>query len=230
MKTRIAAILIAAGALSALASASAEAALVPIYRNGMESTAQRAQLIKLAGGGCARGGSEGTLRITVGKKTEACSYRTPVLGRDLEIAATERLLSGTPTALQNKAYLGLQLRAGGGAKYELRVFPLQGKVQLVRVVEGETEYLAIEKKVATVMGINKANALRLDAINVTKGAEKGQAKISAYVGGALVAEASDEVPGELAGMASAITVGAPKRAEGVIASVDDVVVRVPSPF
>ena len=35
-------------------------------------------------------------RIVVGKRTRDCSYRTPVLGRDLEIAATERLLSGTP--------------------------------------------------------------------------------------------------------------------------------------
>ena len=96
-------------------------------------TAQRAQLIKLAGASCTRGGSDGALRIAVGKATDACSYRTPVLGRDLEIAATERLLSGTPTALQRKAYLGLELRAGAGAKYQLLVFPLQRKVQLVKV-------------------------------------------------------------------------------------------------
>ena len=55
-----------------------------------------------------------------------------MLGRDLEISATERLLSGTPEALQRKAYLGLELRAGAGAKYQLLAFPLQRKVQLVK--------------------------------------------------------------------------------------------------
>ena len=80
------------------------------------------------------------------------------------------------------------------------------------------------------MGVNKANALRLRAINVRSGPEKGQAKLSAYVGGELVAEATDEAAGELTGGASAVAIGATKNANGVIGSIDDVVVRVPSPF
>jgi hypothetical protein len=230
MKKRLTTVVLAAFAAGLLACSLAGAAMIGIYRNGMETTAQRAQLVKLSGGACTRGGSEGALRIAIGKKTEACAYRTPVLGRDLEIAATERLLSGTPPAVQQKAYLGLQLRAGSGAKYQLLVFPLQRKVQLVRVAEGETEFLAIKKNVATVMGVNKANALRLRAINVASGPEKGQAKLQAFLGSELVAEATDEFPGEVGGLASAVSVGAAKSADGVIASVDDVVVRVPSPF
>ena len=97
---------LAAARRGLLVAAVAGAAMIGIYRNGMETTAQRAQLVKLAGASCARGGSDGALRIAIGKATDACSYRTPVLGRDLEIAATERLLSGTPKALQRKAYLG----------------------------------------------------------------------------------------------------------------------------
>jgi hypothetical protein len=153
-----------------------------------------------------------------------------VLGRDLEISATERLLSGTPSALQRKAYLGLELRAGAGAKYQLLAFPLQRKVQLVKFTPTGTEYLGIAKEVKTLMGVNKANSLRLQAINVTSGPERGQAKLLAYVGGTVVTEATDESPGELTGRASSVTVGAVKGANGVIASVDDVVVRVPSPF
>jgi hypothetical protein len=230
MRMRIAAILLAAAAAALLVSAVAGAAMIGIYRNGMETTAQRAQLVKLSGGSCTRGGSDGALRIAIGKATDACSYRTPVLGKNLEISATERLLSGTPPAAQHKAYLGLELRAGAGAKYQLLAFPLQRKVQLVKVSAEGAEYLAIQKDVKTVLGVNKANSLRLRALNVTSGPERGQAHLFAYVGGVLVAEATDEGAGEITGSASAVSIGATKGADGVIGSVDDVVVRIPSPF
>jgi len=230
MKTRFGAVSAAACLVALLAVAAAGAAMIGIYRNGMETTAQRAQLIKLAGAECTRGGSAGALRIAVGKRTDACSYRTPVVGRDLEISATERLLSGTPPKLQRKAFLGLELRAGAGAKYQLLAFPLQRKVQLVKFTAAGTEYLTIAKDVKGLMGVNKANALRLQAVNVTSGPEKGQAKLLGYVGGDLVAEASDQAAGELTGEASSIAVGAVNSASGVIASVDDVVVRVPVDF
>jgi hypothetical protein len=230
MKTRFGAIFAVACLTAMLVAASVGAAMIGIYRNGMETTAQRAQLIKLAGASCARGGSDGALRIAIGKATDACSYRTPVLGKDLEISATERLLSGTPTALQHKAYLALELRAGAGAKYQLLAFPLQRKVQLVKVTAEGSEYLAIAKNVKTLMGVNKANALRLRAVNVTSGPERGRAQLFAYVGGTLAAEATDETGGELTGRASTVSIGALKGANGVIGSVDDVVVRVPVDF
>ncbi len=195
--------------------------MVGLYRNVLDTKAQRSQMVLLAGASCSRAGTAGALRIAVGKGTDACSLRTPVIGRDLEIAATERLLSGTPPALQKKAYLGLELRAGGGAKYQLLAFPLQRKVQLVKVSAEGSEYLAIEKDVKGLMGVNKANALRLRAVN----SEPGKARLSAYVGGTLVAEAKDEVAGEVSGRASAVAIGAAKGGNGVIGSVDDVVVR-----
>jgi hypothetical protein len=226
MRTRLTAVLLAAAAAALLASASAGAAMIGIYRNGMETTAQRAQLIKLSGASCTRGGSEGALRVAIGKGTDACSYRTPVLGRDLEISATERLLSGTPPAVQQKAYLALELRAGGGAKYQMLAFPLQRKVQLIKITAEGSEYLAIQKDVTSLMGINKANALRLRVLKPAP----GQAQLSAYVGGELVSEATDETAGDLSGAASSVAVGATKSANGVIASIDDVVVRVPVAF
>jgi hypothetical protein len=221
MKTRFAAVSLTVGVVTLVLSSLAAAAMVGIYRNGMETIGQRSQLIKLSGASCARSGTGGALRVAVGKRTDACAFRTPVLGRDLEIAATERLLSGTPTGLQKKAYLGLELRAGGGAKYQLLAFPLQRKVQLVKVTSAGSEYLAIEKDVKELMGLNKANALRLRAVN----SEPGKAALSAYVGGALVAEAKDETAGELTGRASTVAIGAINGANGVIGSVDDIVVR-----
>jgi hypothetical protein len=230
MKGRFSAAFLAALAVGALSCAVAGAAMIGIYRNSMETLAQRSQLVKLSGANCARAGASGAMRITLGKKTAACSFRTPVLGRDLEIAATERLLSGTPENLQRKAFLGLELRAGDGAKYQLLVFPRQKKAQLVKVTGEGSKYLAIAKNEKAVMGVNEANVLRLRAVNVASGPEKGQAQLFAYVGDKLVGEATDAGAGELTGRNSAVIVGTIKNGNGVVASVDDVVVRVPSPF
>lgn len=230
MRLRFPAVLLAALAVGLLACAVAGAAMIGIYRNSMGSLAQRKQMVKLSGRSCDRAGVNGAMRVTIGKKTSACSFRTPVLGRDLEIAATERLLSGTPANLQRKAYLGLELRAGGGAKYQLLVFPRQRKAQLIKLTGEGSKYLAIAKNEKAILGVNEANKLRLRAVNVTSGPEKGQARLFAYVGGTLVGEATDDGAGDLSGRASAVTVGTIKNGNGIVASVDDVVVRVPSPF
>lgn len=230
MKGRFSAAFLAALAVGLLACAVAGAAMIGIYRNSMETLAQRSQLVKLSGANCARAGASGAMRITLGKKTAACSFRTPVLGRDLEIAATERLLSGTPENLQRKAFLGVELRAGAGAKYQLLVFPRQKKAQLVKVTAEGSKYLAIAKNEKAVMGVNEANVLRLRAVNITSGPEKGQAQLFAYLGSKLVGEATDAGAGELTGRNSAVIVGTIKNGNGIVASVDDVVVRVPSPF
>ena len=230
MKGRFAATFLVALAVAALACAVAGGAMIGVYRNSLESLAQRSQLVKLSGRNCARAGANGAMRVTLGKKTAACSFRTPVLGRDLEIAATERLLSGTPENLQRKAFLGLELRAGEGFKYQLLVFPRQKKAQLVKVSGEGSKYLAIAKNEKAVMGINEANKLRLRAVNVTSGPDKGQARLFAYVGNTLVGEAKDDAAGDLSGRNSTVVVGTIKNGNGVVASVDDVVVRVPSPF
>lgn len=230
MRLRFPAVLLAALAVGLLACALAGATMIGIYRNSMGSLAQRKQMVKLSGRSCDRAGVSGAMRVTIGKKTSACSFRTPVLGRDLEIAATERLLSGTPVNLQRKAFLGLELRAGAGAKYQLLVFPRQRKAQLIKLTGEGSKYLAIAKNEKAILGVNEANKLRLRAVNVTSGPEKGQARLFAYVGGTLVGEATDDGAGDLSGRASAVTVGTIKNGNGIVASVDDVVVRVPSPF
>jgi hypothetical protein len=230
MKLRFSAAAVAALLAGLLCCAVAGAAMVGIYRNGMESLAQRSQLVKLSGKTCDRAGVGGAMRISVGKATSSCSFRSPVLGRDLEVAATERLLSGTPKSLRKKAYLGLELRAGGGAKYALLAFPGQKKAQLIKVTEAGTKYLAVAKNEKAVAGIDEANTLRLRAVNVTSGPDRGKAQLFAYVGGSLVGEAVDDGAGELPGRASAVVVGTIGNGNGIVASVDDLVVRVPSPF
>jgi hypothetical protein len=167
----------------------------------------------------------------VGKGTKECSYRTPPVGRDLEIAATARLLSSTPKGLRKSTFVALELRAGGGARYQLAVYPLQGKEQLRKVLgDGTVVYLDIEKDLAQLRGLDKANQLRLRAFNVTEGDEKGNCRLVAFVGGKRVSDVTDEGAGDLSGRASGFSVGSAKVAKGAEASFDDVVVRMPSPF
>jgi hypothetical protein len=230
MRLRIAAGFLVTIAALALAG-SAGAALIGVYRNSMESTAQRAQIVKLAGERCARGGSDHAVRVLIGKATRECAYRTPVIGRDLEITAVGRLLSNTPPAIQHSAYLALNLRTGGaGAGYQLAVFPLQSKAQLRKVSSsGQVKYLHVEKGVRT-KGLNGANEMRLRAFNVTSGPEKGSCHILAFVGGQPVADVTDSAAGELEGRASGFSLGALGNAKGAIGSFDDTVIRVPSPY
>lgn len=229
-RTAIFALLITAALAFA---ASASGALVGIYRNGMDSKGQLAQILKLSGSRCARGGAEGAFTITVGKATKECSYRTPVLGRDLEIAATMRLFNRpqVPKSVLRSAYVAVDLRAGGGARYQLAVYPTQRKAQVRKVLaDGSVQYLDIEKNVAQIGGLDKPNQLRLQAFNVTAGEGKGNCLLLAFVGSQAIAEVTDEAAGDLSGRASGFSTGSNKAAKGVQASVDDVVIRVPGPF
>lgn len=231
MKLRTKAVLLTAFAVSLLACSSASAAVIGIYRNNLETLDQRSDLIKISGQACARGGVEGGLRILVGKRTEACALRTPVVGRDLEIVADERLLAGTPKKLQHKAYVGVELRAGGGAKYQYRVFPRQRKVQLLKVTPERTRYLGVEKDVSFVKGVNELNTVRLRATNITSGPEKGRTQLIGLLGNNKILEAVDPAGGELEGRASAVVVGGlAKNATGVVAKIEKIILRVPSPF
>jgi hypothetical protein len=227
MKARFAAVSLAALVAGLTVCAVAGATMVGIYRNGLESQTQRAEMIKLAGRSCKRGGGEDAIRVVLGKKTDSCAYRTPVIGRDLEIAATERILSGTPKPLQQKAYVAVQLRTGGGDKYEVRAFPLQRKAQLIKVSEAGTKYFAVKKNITEIGGINEPTVIRL---RVEKAEGTASASVAAYVGPTVVGEVTDEGAGELTGEFSAVSVGATKIAEGLIGSIDDLVVRVPVTF
>jgi hypothetical protein len=233
MRKRFTGMTLAVAAASLVLSSSAGAALIGIYRNAMETKSQRSEVLKLSGASCNRDSSKSdhVLKIVVGKRTKECSYRTPVVGRDLEVSATMRLLSSTPKQLQRKDFLAVNLRAGGGARYQLAVYPLQRKAQLRKVLPGgKIKYFHIAKNLKTVRGIDGANDLRLHAFNSTTGPEKGSCQLLAFVGGEKVAEATDSAAGELKGRASGFSVGAATNAKGTVASVDDVLVKVPNPF
>jgi hypothetical protein len=215
-----------------LVGAAVAAQTVGIYRNAMSTPGQRGQLSRVLGDDCKRGGSPRALRVQVGKRTDECAYRTQVVGRDLEILATERLLSGTPKRIRNRVFLGLTLRVGGGGGYQLRVFPLQRKYQLVKTTQtGERSFLAIGKQVRRIRGANKANKLRLRAFNMIHTRDPDDARLLVYIGDKRFVNVVDDSAGPLRGRMTAVSVGTPRGfANGAAASFDDVIVRVPNPY
>jgi hypothetical protein len=229
MKAKLAIATVSILALGLIASAVASGAFVAIYRNALETTAQRSEILKLSGKSCARGGGQTTLNITVGKLTEECAYKTPVVGQDLEIAATGSITSATPTAVAKKAFLGLQLRAGAGAKLELRVFPGQKKAQIARITEEGIKFLAVAKNIASLKEVNKPVVLRLRAISGS-GELAATCKIGGYLAGELVVEAEDPACGELKGETTALSAGATNNGVGVVAGFAAIVVRTPVRF
>jgi hypothetical protein len=229
MKAKLAIATVSILALGLIASAVASGAFVAIYRNALETTAQRSEILKLSGKSCARGGGQTTLNITVGKLTEECAYKTPVVGQDLEIAATGSITTATPTAVAKKAFLGLQLRAGAGAKLELRVFPGQKKAQIARITEEGIKFLAVAKDIVSLKEVNKPVVLRLRAISGA-GELAATCKIGGYLAGELVVEAEDPACGELKGETTALSAGATNNGVGVVAGFAAIVVRTPVRF
>jgi hypothetical protein len=204
---------------------------VGIYRNDMDTTSRRSQMVKLSGRNCERGGSRQALRTAVGNRTDECIYRTPVVGRDLEIAATVRLLSGTPRAMRQRVFLAINLRNGGGGKYQLAVFPLQKKYQLRKELpDGTRRFLAVGKNIRRIKGTNRGTEVRLRAFNLTGTRDKDDCRLLVHIGGKRFAVLTDDNAGSLRGRYASVSVGSARSADGAVASFDDVAVRVPSPF
>jgi hypothetical protein len=204
---------------------------VGIYRNDMETNSRRAQMVKLSGRSCERGGSPRALKTELGRRTEECIYRTPVVGRDLEIGATVRLLSGTPREMRQRMFLAVNLRNGGGGKYQLAVFPLQKKFQLRKELpDGTRRFLAVGKNIRRIKGTNRATEVRLRAFNLTETRDNDDCRLLVHVGDKRLAVVTDDNAGSLRGRYASVSVGSARSADGAVASFDDVVVRVPSPF
>jgi hypothetical protein len=227
MKIRIS-LLTAAIAAAFLAITAVATATIPIYANDLASTAGRSQLAGHEGKECKRGGSKKALKVTLGSGTQACSFRPPVVGRDLEISVVGRLLSGTPAKLRGRAYIATALRAGEGGMLTVRVFPAQKKLQLIEInPDGSTRYLAIVKKSAAIRDVNKANRIYLRAFN--QGAP-GTCRVLVRVNGRRLALTDVERCAALTGRDPLIEVGATRGGEGVVASFAKLRIGVPDPF
>ncbi len=81
-----------------------------IYGNNMDTAGKRGQMRGVSGRACDRGGSRIALKVEVGKRTRQCVYRTPAIGRDVEVIVTERVLSGTLESIRKLRTRGIEKR------------------------------------------------------------------------------------------------------------------------
>ncbi len=213
----------------AAAAAAALAATIPIYSNDMSSAGVRKQVVRLSGSQCSRGGGHRALKVTVGKRTRECQLRTPVVGANLDIKTTARLLAGTPRALQAKVFVAVALRDGNGGQYQLAVYPKKGSFQLRRDLppDGSRTLLAKGKSRA-IKPVGKPNKMRLQAFS----SPDGTTHLIGFVNGRKVGSVTEDAhtATALSGRFSAISVGSEKAAKGATASFDDLSVAVPDPF
>lgn len=210
-------------AVPAIASAS-----IPVYSNALNTTGARSQLVKHEGAECKRGSSKSAFRVELGARTRLCAFSAPVVGRDLEVAVTGRLLSGTPKKVRSRAYLAAALRVGDGGGIVARVFPLQKKMQLILTTpEGETRYLAIAKKEQAIRGLDQANRIFLRAFNQ---GEPGNCRVVVRVNGRRLAVVDAAHCARLSGRDTVIQAGSLSGGKGLIASFAKLGISVPDPF
>lgn len=225
--TRIAISLAVLG--SAVASSAALGASIPVYTNAMSSSGARSDLARTGEGKCVRGAGAATLKVTVGQRTRECQLRTPVIGSNLDITATARLLAGTPKELQRRVFVAVGARDGGDGRYQLAVFPGKGTFQLRRDVPPDAARTLLAKgDVKSVKGVGKPNKLRLQTFPTPS----GQTRVTAFVNGRNVASVLEEAhsASTVTGRFTTLSVGSAKAAKGAKASFDDLTVAVPDPF
>jgi hypothetical protein len=214
---------------SAATAAVALGAAIPIYSNDMSTTGARSQLVRIGDGKCMRSAGAEALKIAVGERTQECQLRTPVIGGNLDIIATARLLQGTPSEMQARVFVGVGARDGNDGQYELAVFPKKGSFQLRRDVPPNGDRTLLAKgKANVVKDVGKPNKLRLQVFP-TPG---GETRVTGYVNGRKVASVIEDAhaASTVTGRFSTLSVGSAKAAKGAKASFDDLKVAVPDPF
>ncbi|MEX1219115.1 MAG: hypothetical protein WEB05_01860 [Solirubrobacterales bacterium] len=220
----------AAASLSLVSAASAQS--VAIYSNSLKSANGRDQIIKKGPGTCTRGGSAVALRFTAGKRTKACNFAVPVVGRDIELGATGRIFKSVPAKLKKSIFLALNLRhASDGSQYQLAVFPSGRRFQIRKTFpNGSTIVLKAGRDVPSIRDFGGANRMGLRAYNGVSDLPTSTARLVAYVNGKMVGVVDDERGSELKGRDSSFSIASARNATGTTGSFNDVVVRIPSPF
>jgi hypothetical protein len=214
---------------SAISAAAALGASIPIYTNLMSSTAARSQLVQLGKSTCSRGAGKGVLNISVGKATRECQYRTPVVGTNLDMTVTARLLTSTPSSIQARTFVAISLRDGDNGQYQFAVFPKKGSYQLRRDVPPKaSQTLLAHGKAKAVAPVGKAEKMRLQAFPTPD----GSTRLTIFLNGKKLTTVVDDAhtAATLTGRFSAVSVGSNKAAKGAAASFDDLTVAVPDPF
>jgi hypothetical protein len=169
--------------------------------------------------------------ISVGRDTVECTYRTTVAGPSLDISATGRLLSSTPTAIRGKTFLSVSVRHGSNSEYELAVFPKTKQYKLFRRHTGARDVVQ-QGQLNRINGVGQRNKLRLRAFAPGSG-DPGELKVfinDKRVKGISVTPNFNGMEGQDSTVSVAQRFGASGTIRGAKATFDSIVVRTRNPF
>lgn len=215
-----------AAAAALLALAGGALAAVTIYRNGFPGPVRMSEMRKVSeGGSCGRSNAGKTMSVRLGRRTLACSYRTPAIGKDLEIAVTGELSRKTPAALRRRVALAVAVRSGVRSDYTLTVYPGRRRWVLSRAArpaagEDVTRTTLGAGREDFIRGSGRRNRLRIRAFGDT---------ITAWVNEKIVARYTDPNTRPLTGRQATVSLLADRAARGGVARFDSVTVLVPDP-
>lgn len=217
----------------AVAAESRAASAITIYKNELNTSERQAQITKFAarGSSCSRQPRPAAVRVKVGRGTNECFMRIPVVGKSVEVSAVGRLFKATPKAIRGRTYVALSLRSStNGARYQLAVYPAARKFQLKKILPDGTVRFFAAGKASRIKGVGEANRMTLRAFNGVGGAPSSTARLVASVNGKRLAFADDVEGSSLSGTAATFSVGSTRPAKGALASFGSLAARIPDPF
>ncbi|MGI8633049.1 MAG: hypothetical protein ACR2NA_10975 [Solirubrobacterales bacterium] len=235
----VASALVALGLLLACGAASAQGdaerfatddpqfrSFLTLYRNGLGTSSDAREIKKYTADNCARGRTGGKMKVRVGQDSGNCVYRSPVFGRDVDVASTVILLSQTPPELKPHTALALTVRAdrdGGGYRFEL--LPNRRSWKLTRAVkdgDGNLQRTVIaEGSDRTIDGTGERNRIRLRA--------DGD-RITGWLGSTVLVQYIDPDPDAIEGRATGFGIVSDQAIERAGGLFDSFTLRVPNPL
>lgn len=196
---------------------------VTIYENEFEARGQVNELTKSGDAKCTSKLSKKAAAITVGKNTNECAYRTPIIAREVDIAAEATLDAKTPKNLQNKVFLSVYVRAGDTGAYQLAVYPGRKQWVLSSISgtgDGAQRTVVQEKEASFIRKPGKENRLRLRAF---------ASSIIGSVNGHQVVRFDDPNAAALTGRNTLVSVGSTKPVAKAVGLFDTIDIGVPDP-
>jgi hypothetical protein len=199
--------------------------ITTVYFNDFSTHAKGHQLTGAQGTHCDKTVAKGSLLVTVKQGPEVCGYRLPIEGEarkpNHDLQARMKVLRKTPRKLRRNAYVGLEVRTGGGTDYELRVFPKGHRYVIKRIPKAKGSGFPVSGQNNAINPIDKWNTLELQAFGHV---------VKAWVNGSKLAEVSDSKPTDVRGRRLEVDVSSGRRTDkDVFARIDNVRLSVPTP-
>lgn len=235
MRTKLTALIVLCATIASATAAQAAPVTVALY--SFDTAADVAAFQKARGARCGKKWQQmKQMSVAVGEGTNACVFRTSVVGdstdplSDMDVSSAVSLAKGTPAKLANKAYVGVGARQSESSGWELRVRPAAQTWQVFRDPKGTAPAAVFRSGKGKFIknGGKKPNQLSLRAFDYSS----PTTTITAIINGKVVVSEADAAADSPDGRRSVVLAGVKGAGSGsgVVGYFDNVAIRVPSPF